>query len=264
MNAGDFPEGFAAALLDPAPALPAGLRSWNGSDPAQRFGVHRNNVAVSLVEALADTFPVAQALVGADFFRAMAHEFVRRSPPASPVLAYYGADFPDFAAAFPPAATVPYLGDVARLEYARVLAFHAADAAPVAAVALAARLADPQALPGLCLQLSPSLRLLRSDWAIVSLWAAHQGPGRPDEALAAIDPAVAETALVVRCGLAVEVRALADGDSRFVEALLAGQALAAASAAAAAVPDFDLAAAFALLLRAQAITGIAADTGDTP
>lgn len=264
MNAGQLPERFAAALLDPAQAPPAGLCSWNGSDPAQRFGVYRNNVAASLVEALADTFPVVQSLVGGEFFRAMAYEYVRVSPPSSPVLACYGEDFPGFVAAFAPAATVPYLADVARLENARVLAFHAADAAPVAAPELAALLADPQRLPGLRLQLSPSLHLLRSDWAIASLWAAHQiCMQRTDEALAGVDPAVGENVLIVRCRLAVEVRVLAAGDCRFIQELQAGRALAAASAAAADLPDFDLAAALALLLRVEAITGFVADEGET-
>ena len=77
---------FAAALLDPAAPCPPGLVTWNGSDAAQRFGVYRNNVTVSLIEALADTFPVVQQLVGQAFFHAMAGEFVRRSPPVSPIL----------------------------------------------------------------------------------------------------------------------------------------------------------------------------------
>ncbi|MFA7290739.1 MAG: DNA-binding domain-containing protein, partial [Rhodocyclaceae bacterium] len=133
---------FAAALLDPAQPAPAGLITWNGSDPAQRFGIYRNNVMVSLIEALADTFPVVQTLVGEEFFRAMAREFVRVSPPVSPVLAYYGDEFPAFVEHFPPAASLPYLADVARLEYARVLAFHAADSVPLATETLMAQLAD--------------------------------------------------------------------------------------------------------------------------
>ena len=67
---------WAAALLDPERPAPPGLRAWNGSDPARRFAVHRNNVVASLVSALADGFPVVQALVGEEFFRAMAAVFV--------------------------------------------------------------------------------------------------------------------------------------------------------------------------------------------
>ena len=67
---------LALALLDPGAACPPGLRSWNGSDPGARFAVHRNNVVVSLIDALADGFPVTQELVGEAFFRAMARVHV--------------------------------------------------------------------------------------------------------------------------------------------------------------------------------------------
>ncbi|HEY0823832.1 MAG TPA: DNA-binding domain-containing protein, partial [Ramlibacter sp.] len=74
---------FARALLDAQLPCPGGLRAWNGSDPARRFAVHRNSVVASLADALADTFPVVQALVGEAFFRAMAVSFVRARPPSS-------------------------------------------------------------------------------------------------------------------------------------------------------------------------------------
>jgi hypothetical protein len=55
---------FAAALLDPEHPLPAGLVTRNGTDPATRFAVYRNNVVVSLVTALADTLTGASRLAG--------------------------------------------------------------------------------------------------------------------------------------------------------------------------------------------------------
>lgn len=84
---------LAAALLDPRVSCPGGLRAWNGSDPDRRFAVHRNNVVSSLIEAMAETFPVVRALVGPEFFHAMAGVFVRQHPPRSRVLAHYGCDF---------------------------------------------------------------------------------------------------------------------------------------------------------------------------
>ena len=90
---------FSAALFDPARACPPGLFAWNGSDPAARLAVYRNNVIASLVDALADGFPVVQELVGAEFFRAMAAVFVRQTPPRTRVLAQYGdSEFPRFVA----------------------------------------------------------------------------------------------------------------------------------------------------------------------
>jgi hypothetical protein len=231
---------FAAALLDPTAPCPPGLTAWNGSDVAQRFGVHRNNIIVSLIDALVESFPVVQQLVGAEFFRAMAGEFVRRFPPTSPVLAWYGDTFADFVAVFPPAAAVPYLADVARLEYARVLAFHAADAVPLPTAELAACLADPEGLPGLRLRLHPSLAVITSRFAVVSLWAAHQGLLDIGE----VDPAQPECALVLRDELAVEVSALPADAGRFVAALAAGEALGAAVACAADPAATDEPAAF--------------------
>ena len=53
---------FAGAILPAQASTPASLKAWNGSDPAPRFAVHRNNVITSLVGALADGFPVTRAL----------------------------------------------------------------------------------------------------------------------------------------------------------------------------------------------------------
>jgi hypothetical protein len=247
---------FAAALLDPTRAVPAGLRAWNGSDPARRFAVYRNNVVTSLVDALADTFPVVRELVGSGFFDAMARVFVAAHPPASPVLSEYGDALPGFVETFGPAASVPYLADVARLERARVCAFHAADAPALAPAAIAPHLADAQALPQTRLVLNPSVAVVASRFAIVSLWAAHQGQGD----IAGVDPLQPEAALVLRQGDEVAVITIAHADAGFLRALLDGCLLGAAvdRAARGAPADgqpFDLAAAFGLLLGHGALTG---------
>jgi hypothetical protein len=174
---------FADALLDPETGVPPGLTSWNGSDPAQRFAVHRNNVVVSLIDALADTYPVVQQLVGEEFFRAMARVFALAHPPLSPVMALYGEGFAEFIASFPPAASLPYLADMARLEYLYVQVYHAADDAP-------------------------AMRVLHSSYAVASLWAAHQAAHPADNidaALAQVDLCVGESALVLRVNLDVLV-----------------------------------------------------------
>lgn len=244
---------FAEALLDPGQPCPPGLTTWNGSDPARRFAVYRNNVIVSLVDALADTFTVTQELVGETFFRAMARVFAYAHPPTSRVLAFYGEAFPDFVERFPPAAGVPYLADVARLEFMRVRAYHAADVAPAMAAQIAAALADEAALPSLSLALHPSLGVLKSAAAVVSLWAAHQGVGE----LAAIIPDTAETALVLRNGLDVEVMEIPLAAGVFVDALRQGAALGAAVDAAELVDaDFNPAAPLGLLIQKTAVTAL--------
>jgi hypothetical protein len=238
---------FARALLDPALPPPAGLVAWNGSDPAVRLAVYRNNVVVSLVAALADTFPVVRELVGEDFFTAMARLYVAEQPPSSPVLARYGDGFADWVAQFEPAAAVPYLGDMARLERARVRAYHAADAPVLGAEAIAARLADPARLPGAQLQLQPSLTVLASPWAIVSMWAAHQGQGRLED----MDPGQPENALVLRFEDDAVVLAIPAATAEFVGRLRRGLPL---GEAAATHEPFDLGAGLATLIRHGAIS----------
>lgn len=244
---------FFDALLDPERPPPAGLIAWNGSDPGKRFAVYRNNVVASLIDALADTYPVTQQLVGEAFFRAMARLYVKEAPPRSRVLAFYGDSLPAFIETFPPAASVPYLADVARLEMLRVRAYHAADCAPLSSDAIAGLLADTDTLPMLRVGFSPSLFLLRSRYAVVTLWAAHQGLAD----MADVDPDVAENALVIRSQLQVDVMRLDDGDSIFVEQLLHGASLGAAlEAAGAAVVEFDPGNILALLIQAQAISSM--------
>ena len=250
---------FARALLDPALLPPADVCAWNDSDPTARLAVYRNNVMVSLLGVLADTFPVTRELVGDAFFRAMGQCFVRARPPQSPVMAEYGSGFADFIEAFEPARSLPYLPDVARLEWLRLTALHAADALPLSAADLTRRLAATADLTAARLHLHPSFGVLHSPYAVVSLWAAHQGMGD----LAAIDLARAETAWVLRRELEVEVIPVEPAAGRFAAALIEGQPLGAAvEAAGGADGAFDLPAALAGLIRCGALTDWS-HTGDT-
>lgn len=215
---------FADALRDPARELPPGLRSRNGSDALHRFNVYRNNVVMSLVDALANTFEVTRQLVGTDFFRAMARIHVGESLPESPILACYGREFPDFIARFPHASGLPYLADVARLEYLRVQAYHAADATALTAAAFRPLLADPARLAGTRMVLNPACRWLRSAHPVFSLWAAHQTDGD----LGHVDLSIGEDVLITRPSFNVLAIALPPGTIEFLDALSSGATLSAA------------------------------------
>lgn len=244
-------QNFSAALFNPDLSIPAGLTTWNGSDPAQRFGIYRNNIIVSLIDALADTFEVTQELVGEEFFRAMARLYACAHPPHSRIMAFYGASFPEFIAKFPPAACLPYLADVARLEYLRVIAHHAADLPGVGADAVASAFSDDAALGTLGITLHPSVAVLASGSAVVSLWAAHQGIME----LSTVAPDLPETALVLRHGLDVEVMQIPVAAGVFINALQQGYSLDTAAANAAHIDDeFDLIGVLSLLLQKSAVT----------
>lgn len=236
---------FSRQLLQPGADAPTGLLVWNGADPQRRFNIYRNNVLVSLLDALTDSFPVVAQLVGADFFRAMAREFVLHWPPQSPVMLDYGAGFAAFVESFPPAASLPYLADVARLERLRIETYHAADASATdGAVALAAAMAEPDRLAALRLRLHPACRCLSSAHPVFSIWAAHQGQGE----LQQVDMARAEDVLVFRPAHEVLVLALAPGGADFVRALAEGRRLGAAAADASAIAGFDLAETLRILI----------------
>ncbi len=201
---------------------------------------------MSLTEALAEGLPVTRALVGDAFFEAMARCFVAEHPPRSPILTDYGDAFPDFIAAFLPAAGLHYLPDMARLERARVRAYHAADAQPLTADDLARHLTGLQRLPATRVVLHPACSVLASAHAIVSLWAVHQGQGRIED----LDLSRAEAALVLRDGDdEVQVVPVSTAIARFLAALAAGTALGeAAAVTTATAADFELVQALALLI----------------
>ena len=132
-----YAAGFTPALLDPEQGPPAIVAGPNGKAAEKRYNVYRNNVTVSLINALAATFPATQRITGADFFRAMARFHVRATPPNSPLLFEYGHDFPNFIVRYEYAQPMPWLADVARIERAWLDAYHAADKAPLTPQALA-------------------------------------------------------------------------------------------------------------------------------
>ncbi|MEM1050216.1 MAG: DNA-binding domain-containing protein [Pseudomonadota bacterium] len=232
---------FARALTDPSAPAPDDIQRPGGdaSDTPQtkRFDVYRNNVIVTAIDALGDTFPAVRTLVGDDFFRATARVYLEQAPMHSPLLFRYGETFGAFLDAFPPASRVPYLGDVARLEFARLQAYHAADAEPLSIAVLGE--IPPETVADTRLKVHPSASLLRSRFPVVSLWGASSG------LLSSVDVDMnrAEDALTVRPGLDVNTRILPPGGAAFLAALMEDRTLGEAAALGAeADADFDLSA----------------------
>ncbi len=180
----DFQARFARAVTAPAPpggAAPLGVAALFSGAPARAeaaLAVYRNNYFHGFTRALHDAYPVAAQLVGEDFFRAAARAFLLAHPPRERWLTTFGAGFAGFLEDFAPAARLPYLADLARLEYARLCALHAADAAPLDPHVL--RSLAPADFAALRLPLHPSARLLDLNWPADQIWQAHQPPATPD------------------------------------------------------------------------------------
>ena len=241
---------FAKALLDQDAGVPDAVKGRDGSGPARRFAVYRNNVYASLIDALAGRFPATAKLVGEEFFRAMARDYVEKAPPRSAVLLQYGGDFPDFIGAFPPASAVPYLADVARLEWASHQAYHAADAEPLSQEALTAL---GERAEDIGFVFHPSATVVRSEYPVITIWELTLRDGEDEPGRL---PAGGEDALVLRPALQVTVRRLPPGGAAFAEALMAGEKLPAAAGIASDLePAFDLAANLGGLMRSGAFVG---------
>ncbi|WP_026621702.1 hypothetical protein M728_001948 [Ensifer sp. WSM1721] len=246
-----YPERFTPGLLDPGRPTPALVAGPNGKAADKRFNVYRNNVTVSLIEALAATFPATMRITGEAFFRAMARFHIRETPPMSPLLFEYGRDFPDFIERYEHAQSMPWLADVARIERAWLDAYHAADAAVLPAHALAS--VRPVDLAGIVFEPHPATRIIRSAYPAVTVFLANRGDGP----VGRIEVAAAESALITRPALEVEVRCLPPGADVFLSNLLGGEPFGnAAAVGKRCCPEFDLAAAVAVMLEAGAFAAI--------
>ncbi|MEQ9693407.1 DNA-binding domain-containing protein [Shimia sp. SDUM112013] len=238
---------FRKALLDAAQPAPDGLTDATGHAAGKRFDVYRNNVAVSLGEALETAFPVIAKLLGDENFKGIAAIFLRQHPPENPMMMHYGARFPAFLRDFAPLSHLAYLGDVAEVEQALRRSYHAADSTPLAPEALGSFAEDQ--LEHVKLTLAPSTEVLRSSWPIYDIWAFNMIEGAPKPRPEAQD------ILITREDFDPAPHLLPAGGAAFLLALKAGLPLGQAAAQATEkTGDFDLGPCLALLLSTQALT----------
>lgn len=200
----------------------------DGLAPERRLSVYRNTFDSTLANALRLSYPAVHKLVGTEFFEGAARLFAHERPPQASCLDFYGADFADFLAAFEPARSLPYLPDVAHLEWAVNRALHAPDVEPL----------DPNRLATVASHLhecirfvvDPSISLMRIDHPADTIWSAVLAGD--DEALAAISLAEGPVhVLVQRLASGIEAVRIDESAYRITTALLAGQPLGVALAA---------------------------------
>jgi hypothetical protein len=244
-----FQAAFAEALTGDA----AGLAPWLPDAEAEpRLAVYRNTVAKGCADAVAAQFPTLVRVVGEAWLRDAAVIFARTHPPASASLTDYGEAFPGWLAAFRPAADLPWLPALARIDWAWRAALFARDLPPLTAEAFAALAPDDYARLGA--QLHPAAQVLWFNDGAPSLWQALQGDEPPAEF--ELSPE-AEGLLVTRPELTVLTVPLGPGGHAFLAACGEGLSLAAAGEAAlAAEPALALATLFAHMIGTGAFAGI--------
>jgi hypothetical protein len=226
------------------------IRDFAVPPPHPRMAVYRNNIASALINALRVRYPVTGIIAGSKSFAALAGAYALANLPSHPVLIHYGESFPAFIAASEVIAEFPWLADVARLESLWWNAYHAAEAAPLAAEHLGAL--PPEQLFDLVLRFHPSASLMSSSHPAGSIWEACKRGGDWREPLGN----GGEHLFIVRPRAEVHVSKIGETSSGFLSQLMAGKSLGLAyEFAASAFPGFDLNHELTSLVQSDAITG---------
>lgn len=246
----DTQKALAAAILAPDQPAPRFLIAANRRRARNGLDIYRNNVAAGLLSVLAARFPAVRRLAGDESFFAAARDFLIADPPRSPVLMGYGEGFPDFIRARGSAACFSFMADIAALELARGRAYHAADADPLTTEQWANVPADT--LSDRRVTLHPSASLIASRFPVVSAWRDSETGDDKTETLPLLG---AETALVVRPFLEVEVYVLPAGVFECLQSLQQNATLGEAlNAGAAATPELDITATLSILISSNVVT----------
>jgi hypothetical protein len=207
--------------------------------------VYRNTVLSGCVDALRANYPVVAQLLGEEMFEAVAAEHVSECPPRKPVLALYGARFPDWLEGQHWVRDLRYVPDVARIERLHIEALFAADVEPLQM----AELSNRDGWQALQLPLHPATRF---DWLTspaMSIWLAHRDGAEGELEF----DWHAEGVLFARPELEVQPVRLDRAGHRFLFGIRLGESVGAAAIATASLyPETDIGSQFTSLVNAGA------------
>ncbi|MGF6920679.1 DNA-binding domain-containing protein [Paraburkholderia sp. 40] len=209
---------FAAAIVDQDASRMREHVQTGGAPVDERLDVYFHNMYYNLREVLREVFPVIERLVGERFFDYAADRYISEHPSTSGDVHRFGATFATFLAGFAPAASLPYLFDTAKLEWAMHEVFHAADCPPLA-ISRLARIVQTDCTT-LRFMLNPACRLLASRFPVSRIWCVNQPMATGSESLNA--DSGGEFLLIRRRNFAVEARPLEPAAFTMLQTLHAG------------------------------------------
>lgn len=251
---------FAEQLnVPPLPDSPSEIFRGDARMVRDRLAIYRGNVSANQSKALRGAYPVVAKIVGDEFFDGLAREYGRDTPSISGDLNEFGERFAEFLRSFPHVAALPYLQDVARLEWRVHRAFYAADKDKLDAARLSQVAPDAQAT--LRFHLHPACAILHCEFPLARIWEIHQDDYQGEFELGA-DPR-SGWVLVQRPQFRVEVSTLRADDAAFLAEVRDGAELESALSSALSVsPEFDLGSRLAAWIAAKVIVDLSSTHGD--
>lgn len=191
----------------------------NGLTGARRLGIYRHGVIFGLRDALSAVYEVVRKLVGDEFFDYLAEQYVGRYPSQTGNVHDYGSELAEFLSSFPGLENLPYLPDVARLEWHYHNAFHS----PIGATLNIKKLSQiPESkYEQLTLLLSPCCRLLSSDFPILRIWQANQDENNSNDVISLDEGGV--NLAIVREGKQIVIQSLEPAAFALLDTIAKGE-----------------------------------------
>jgi len=209
---------FKTALLTDDLQFYKEIKASTQQEQEVRLNVYRNNVVVSLIDALSDIFPVTEAVVGDEFFRAMARVYLLEQQPTSPVISEYGVGFSTFIRNFPPVESLPFLADLATLEHTMLTLTNSEEYETLDHEAVATAFSSVDDPSHLQLNVPATTQILASPFAIGSLYNLHFSDD--SKSLGDIDINNNEYLLLVKSHLYGQLHVIQEDEAIFIKNLI--------------------------------------------
>ena len=193
------------------------LNPQRGTSGTERLAVYAQGYVTRMREALAEVYEAVHHVLGEQRFSVLAAEYALRYPSDNYNLNFAGRHLPEFLAAAPPTERLPFLPDLARLEWLVCLAFHADDQTCLDPASLSSL--APERWSQLRLIFQPSVGMVASSWPIQDLRQARHQPRETINIDVSNRP---QRVLVFRQQLQVTCELISEAQQRFLERLLQG------------------------------------------
>ncbi len=187
----------------------------------EQLFLYKNNCMSFLKDRLRNLYPTVSSLVGEGFFKTLMHHYIQLNPSRSGDLNEYGGEFAEFVSKFPAAQTVPYLADVARIEWSWSLLSVAEDNAAFELEKLEG--IAPKQFQNLILVLQTAFCAVASQYPIVDIWELSQA-NSDDESSVSLDDGE-QFVLLHRSADDVEMQEISAADYHFISYLYEGLTL---------------------------------------